>query len=401
MKEDLAISQSWADKAMGHSHLKIFECREKARRIDLFYSKLEEIVDLIDLSKENFNKLVESEFQDNNLTQEYAKKELEIEDMFEILRGTVFSYLLGMRKNISSESCTITSMDASNCQSSARCKTVYSSNDGTQLASTFRRRSRRQKKKQINKIKGKEFAKEPIFTSKISPVLSSPLSRQDNDEKKQDALEVKHKRNGYKDSKTGLSLKLKDLHEPNTQIFSSMYTSPTSRIHLDDRDLTNTMMKSKQRWELNSESINLIEDEACETKKFPKKRKQVRSMSPKSFKLSQQKSQAQKIEKAKAKARVRTRKDTPIQSVANFNGSDSSNYRLVRGSGKGALVDRRMSALDGMKTYFNHFQMKKQEMKLKALQNNNQELLTSRRCKKRQEKRSSVSQKNIIITKRK
>ena len=80
-----------------NKHLNLFECQEKARKIDIFYKKFEEVVDMVDSAKECFNSIVSSYMEE--IDQRGIRKEVrDILNDYEKLRTKVFHFLLNFRK---------------------------------------------------------------------------------------------------------------------------------------------------------------------------------------------------------------------------------------------------------------------------------------------------------------
>lgn len=81
-----------------NKHLNLIECQEKARKIDLFYEKFEEVIDMIDKAKQQFNNLLQGQIQ--RLENKELKNEMRlISKDYEKLRSKVFNFLLNFRKS--------------------------------------------------------------------------------------------------------------------------------------------------------------------------------------------------------------------------------------------------------------------------------------------------------------
>lgn len=99
MKSDGIHSAKGSNSDTCSSHLKIFECTTKARRIDNFYSKLEEVVDLIDLSRETFEQLLDENGEASNKDSFFEDERDRLSGVYDELRDGLFKFLLNLRKS--------------------------------------------------------------------------------------------------------------------------------------------------------------------------------------------------------------------------------------------------------------------------------------------------------------
>lgn len=79
-------------------HINLIECQEKARKIEQFYRKLEDVVEMVDSAKSSFTTLITNQFVAgcNHQTKNEIK---DIIKEYENLRTRVFHFLLNLRKS--------------------------------------------------------------------------------------------------------------------------------------------------------------------------------------------------------------------------------------------------------------------------------------------------------------
>ena len=98
MEESLKMISSMAVSDIDvNRHLNLIECQEKARKIEQFYRRLEDVVEMVDSAKSSFTNLITGQMVAgcNHQTKDEIKA---IIKEYESLRTRVFHFLLNLRK---------------------------------------------------------------------------------------------------------------------------------------------------------------------------------------------------------------------------------------------------------------------------------------------------------------